>query len=368
MFIFSRIVMAFRRKGRKELVAPDSLSCVEVDRHGRILKGHDNRDDDLDMEKLRKQFIKYCPDFNIALYDGQESQALEFSRKVLWDISTIAYKVKKGMTDKVWNLTFPDRGTIHIATYKSSKYDPAEDADKKVFTVKEAQLLALDFFGKFARWAWKNDKKVWLTPLADSIFWPAEIEKEFADELGMSTEDLIVAVNQSCYDGSYFLDNSDVNIAYVAKQYGLKRSTADNNFKGTLLSQLVYEFGKRNKVVDDEKIKVATKFANGGIPREFRFEVLEQIFEEGQRQRQEMLSLSKTETTASKQEETSNTKPESVTEESPSKHQVDERPSITKEIDMKGMTCDDIISLASKMEHSATLDDCLQDLLDDYSD
>lgn len=249
-----------------------------------------------DFHKLKEDFSKICCDYNECFEEGKKSKALEFFAKIIYHVGPESRKYRMQKGKHVWKFHFPNENQLETKTAfvtntekEGIYYEPLNNFDTIVLTLKQAGLLAVDKFCQLTDFSLtQSPPKYLFTPLAGSVFTKHDID-DIAEELKITRQQVLKAVNCSCQDGGEYLEASEMCIAAVASIPGLKKLKNDKA-RGVILRRLLKRYIAMKKEWNFEKFKIYASNA-------FWFKVpdpetLIAMFEEARRKRSVYSSFS----------------------------------------------------------------------------
>ncbi|QHA33846.1 nucleocapsid protein [Coredo virus] len=290
----------------------------------------------LDVPSLICEAAKVCPDILDELKWKNRYHCLDLMRRILYMIGPETRSVKPGRdNDKNWRIRVPAKvtpeymnsinnfdfatigyadispdlrdvenaklavelteslskfkditGTGHatanmfvISTYKNSTAPVAQPKLKGgvlLLTIKQATIIGLYILSKFTKLANEKDYTI-LTPLAGAIFPRASLAKMMEDEVISShfgdTWELMDCINKSAQNGGQFLVGSRADVAAVCALVGTQSITKEEE-RRKICHRTVKQFLNHERPADKELFKAIARYATGGIPDEWTFDVL----------------------------------------------------------------------------------------------
>jgi len=242
------------------------------------------------LEELTEQFQRLCPDYDNLVEIDTPSQAVDFCKKVIYDIAPRARQIKT--RDVTFKLNFlkkdkevggklVSQGTRGVMNIITQKMDTSRSLGQNVMTVKKASLLATKTFNAIAVAVHAaNAEDLLLTPLSAAVF-DRTVVKTMAEVHRISPIDCVRIINASTCNGGHLLADSDANYAIAAALCAT--SGANDTIKKSVVSQVVKQYAAKDKMnnVSSAKIGQVVRFCNGGVPEGFDIETLTQTWNDG---------------------------------------------------------------------------------------
>lgn len=176
-------------------------------------------------------------------------------------------------------------GMFIISTYKNGS--APTNAPKVVdgvlnLTVKQATIIALFVLAKFTKLATTMGNDVF-TPLAGAIFPRDKLDDMMQDadlaQVFATKGDLIDSINKSAQNGGQFIDGARADLAAVCAITGTMNITKLTERKA-IVTRTVKQFSNQGRPLDKNVFEAMCKYATGGVPMEWSFEVLDQEYKD----------------------------------------------------------------------------------------
>ncbi|AOF41425.1 nucleocapsid, partial [Seattle Prectang virus] len=234
---------------------------------------------------LCKTFATHCKDFLEDLSMTTQSQSLEFSAKILFEVGPYIRNEKKSKGDKAIRFRFPyikdgkelSCHSVIVSTFRENVYNTKDNTDKvMVITFKQAGMLAMITFNKMINLAWNNGGSVLMTPLCGAVY-SRESINDMAIELKMSENNVIMMINCSTTTGGQHLDESDLACAVVS-MIATTKKVASKDIRNMMITKVIKQYSAKHKQYDSAKFAVLSKYALGGVPQGMDAETLIENF------------------------------------------------------------------------------------------
>ncbi|XP_012174536.1 uncharacterized protein LOC105666847 [Bombus terrestris] len=236
---------------------------------------------EFDMDDLRRQFKKHCPDYMEKLEINRPSKAVEFCFKVMNEIGPESRKVKKGTRDKVWKFIFINdkiEHFVYIDIYKreNAQFSPKHEEKYMFLLLEEAGLLAQETFARLVHIAYGLGHKL-MTPLSAACFSKEDIGKLTA-ELNDTEVNVLVSINQSTQSGGHYLQHGDIDIA-VCATIAATRNVKDKGLRKNIVIKVFKQYMNKGKMPNNRRLAIISKYTIGGVPVEYSYEELLRSYE-----------------------------------------------------------------------------------------
>lgn len=279
---------------------------------------------EFDLDKLKVDFLTHVKDYNNVIQKDVGSYSINFCSRILYEIGPDSRKVKKATGDRTWALVFMyeaangkpisqseittrglrgeeiEKHTVYVSTFKQdgANYVYENTANTMSLTMKQAALLSHQTFERLVTYSFANSKGALLTPLCGACFSRNDINK-MAKELGMSRVNLVIALNQSTQSGGHYLDRSDGNMA-VCAAIAATRNLKEETVRRSIVTKTTKQYIAKGKNLDKVKLAIVAKYATGGVPAEFSYENLIELFKSVQGTVSKLKAVKASDITASK--------------------------------------------------------------------
>lgn len=253
--------------------------------------GINTADKEFSLDALLLEFAKACPDYGKKIEINSNSCALSFAKKVLYVVGPDAAKKKKEKKDTSnvkWDFCFENKDindptisamfTVEVNCFEHiynifgvnqspmTIIQPTIVDRKLILTVQQAGLIAVMILSQFIPVLLAtNPDSVSLTPLAGAVFRRSDI-KEIADKLNTKTEDVFIAIIQSCQTDGHYLPASDGHIASAAVLY-TTREINNETRRTDIIHRVMRKYVKRSMTIDNAKLVIYREYARGGNQR-----------------------------------------------------------------------------------------------------
>lgn len=172
---------------------------------------------------------------------------------------------------------------VFVATFKNDSGDVSNEVEKNymTLTLKQAGLLAINTFTKLTELCYRANGTLLLTPLSGACFSREDIPRIAAD-LAIGVDAVLILVNASSQGGGQYLPQSDASFALVGA-LSATRNLKDANLRKNIVTKVIRQYITQGKKPKRELVFALSKYATGGVPTEFSFEEMLNLFDSAQK-------------------------------------------------------------------------------------
>lgn len=234
-----------------------------------------------DMNKLNDEFKKMCRSHNEPIDFKTKSEAIEFSKEIIFNLGPESRRIKRAEGDRTWIFYFHDNEDVEAVNQRTVlvntfKVAPPPMAEPKVLknrlslTMKQASLLAMVNLTHAANTCMTTGR-VLVTPLSGAIFNRDDVDKILKDfkynQLAWDRLKLVLTMMHSCQSGGQYLEYGDSAFAVAAAICSTQN--LDSKLGNQIVGRVFKQYNAAGKVFNEAIYRIIVKYATGGIPAEY---------------------------------------------------------------------------------------------------